>query len=369
MKTDKKERKLTQLLGTYVPSAKASTAQNQKGNSPAGEGFMVFYCVYLWFLIDRCGFVIDDCQNLHIFSSHDNFNAFACQTMRRRQEAILNGDKIRDMFNKIALNGSYGYDIMNESKYSKVRIVNRHKCFLAHMTPTFRHSEKLADDVYLVESVAKSFKCQTCIQIGSATLDIAKMLYLNLIYNFMYKCIDMDKCHFVEGDTDSMYWAVAGNPSGNPSGAPSGGFKDVIKDKEFYTEHIGDYLTSVFYGVNKQFDSKLDEMIFNKRYGGLSIEKESRNMIALASKLYVIWSDEKETSKAKGCHEKFTHQRYLRVLEAGDIVKGTNRTLTKKDGVMSHLSTEKKAITACYHKMRVSSDGSTCFPLYLDVEE
>jgi hypothetical protein len=28
--------------------------------------------------------------------------------MRRRQEAILNGDKVRDMFNKIALNGSYG---------------------------------------------------------------------------------------------------------------------------------------------------------------------------------------------------------------------------------------------------------------------
>jgi hypothetical protein len=209
MKTDKKERKLTQLINSNGES-KASERSEESKTSDRREDFMVFYCYYLWFLIDRCGFVIDDCQNLHIFTAHDNFNAFACQTMRRRQEAILNGDKIRDMFNKIALNGSYGYDIMNEAKYSKVKIVNRHKCFLAHMTPTFRHSEKLADDVYLVESVSKSFKCQTCIQVGVATLDIAKMLYLNFIYNFMYKCIDMDKCHFCEGDTDSMYWAVAG---------------------------------------------------------------------------------------------------------------------------------------------------------------
>jgi hypothetical protein len=26
----------------------------------------------------------------------------------------------------------------------------------------------------------------------------------------MNKCLDMSKIHFVEGDTDSMYWAVAG---------------------------------------------------------------------------------------------------------------------------------------------------------------
>jgi hypothetical protein len=26
----------------------------------------------------------------------------------------------------------------------------------------------------------------------------------------MYKAFDMDKMHFVEGDTDSMYWAISG---------------------------------------------------------------------------------------------------------------------------------------------------------------
>jgi hypothetical protein len=133
--------------------------------------------------------------------------------------------------------------------------------------------------------------------------------------------------------------------------------------------HIGDYLTSGFYGVDKQFDTRLDKMIYDKRYGGLSIEKESRNMVCLASKLYCIWSETKEANKAKGVSDKFSHDRYLDVLEQGKIITGTNRTLTKKSGVMSHISTEKKAITATYHKMRVSSDGSFCSPLYLDIED
>jgi hypothetical protein len=280
--------------------------------------------------------------------------------MERRQKAILEKDKVKDLFNKIALNSSYGMDLMNEANYRKTKICNKHRCFLAHLTPAFRHSEKLGEDRYLVESVNKNFNCKTCVQEGVATLDIAKMLYLNFIYNFMYKCLDMNRIHFCEGDTDPMYWAVAGN--GN------GGFEDVILDKEFYMANIGHYLTSDFYGVNKQFDTPLEKMRFDKRFGGLAIEKESKNMICLASKLYCIWDDSKETSKAKGCHQKFNHETYLDVLENGRIINGTNHSLRMKDGMMSHVSTYKRAISCIYTKMKVSSDGSACVPLFLDVE-
>jgi hypothetical protein len=132
--------------------------------------------------------------------------------------------------------------------------------------------------------------------------------------------------------------------------------------------NIGHYLTSDFYGVNEQFDTQLEKMMFDKRFGGLAIEKQSRNMICLASKLYCIWDDSKETSKAKGCHQKFTHQTYLDVLENGRIINGTNHSLRMKDGMMSHVSTYKRAISAIYTKMKVSSDGSFCSPLFLDVE-
>jgi hypothetical protein len=129
IKTDTQETKLTQLLDTR------------------GE-FITVYCYYLWFLIDRCGFVIEDIERCHIFTGHTNFNSLANQTMKRRQEAILNKDKVRDLFNKISLNGSYGYDIKNDAKYLKTKIVNKHKCFLAHLTPHFRSATKLGDDLY-----------------------------------------------------------------------------------------------------------------------------------------------------------------------------------------------------------------------------
>jgi hypothetical protein len=341
VKTDQEERKLTQLLNTH------------------GE-FQVFYSTYLYFLIDRCGFVIEDVERLHVFSSHTSFNEFATQTMERRQKAILEKDKVKDLFNKITLNGAFGYDIMNESNYRKRKVVNRHKCFLAHLTPNFRHSEKLGEDCYLVESIPKSFNCKTCLHEGITTLDIAKALYLNFLYNFLYKCIDMDRVHVVELDTDSLYLAVAGN--GNS------GFEDVIKDKEFYLANIGHYLTAGFYGVNKQFDSPLEKMRFEKRFGGLAIEKESKNMIALASKMYCIWDDTKETGKAKGVSQKFSHQCYLDVLETGKIINGVNRTLRMNNGEMSHISVNKHALTAIYNKMKVSSDGSFCCPLFLNVE-
>jgi hypothetical protein len=304
--------------------------------------------------------VIEDVERLHVFSSHTSFNEFATQTMERRQKALLEKDKVKDLFNKITLNGAFGYDIMNESNYRKTKVVNKHKCFLAHLTPTFRHSEKLGEDTYFVESVPKSLNCKTCIHEGIATLDIAKALYLNFIYNFMYKCLDMNRIHFCEGDTDSMYWAVVG--SGN------GGFQDVIIDKEFYLANIGHYLTADFYGVNKQFETPLEKMRFEKIFGGLAIEKESKTMIALASKLYVCWDDNNETSKAKGCHQMFSHQCYLDVLENGTIINGESRTLRMNNGQMSHVSVNKHALTCIYTKMKVSSDGSFCSPLFLNVE-
>jgi hypothetical protein len=92
-------------------------------------------------------------------------------------------------------------------------------------------------------------------------------------------------------------------------------------------------------------------------------------MVALASKMYCIWDNDKETSKAKGVSMKFRRDQYLEVLEQGKIVDGVNRTLTMKDGVMSHIDTIKTALTSIYTKMRVLADGSACVPLFLDVED
>jgi hypothetical protein len=43
----------------------------------------------------------------------------------------------------------------------------------------------------------------------------------------MYKCFDRNKFHFIEGDTDSMYFAVAGNVN-EPINQ---GFNSIITDQ------------------------------------------------------------------------------------------------------------------------------------------
>jgi hypothetical protein len=153
------------------------------------------------------------------------------------------------------------------------------------------------------------------------------------------------------------------------AGQGNSGFQDVIKDEKFYMENIDKYLTSDFYGVKHSAATKLEKMQFDKKLGGLAIEKESKNMIALASKMYVIWNDTKETGKAKGVSENFKHTQYQEVLEKRKIINGTNRTLRMNEGEMRHIAVNKRALTAIYLKYKVSNDGSFCSPLFLDLNE
>ena len=100
LSVDNKVRKLTNLLNTY------------------GEN-MVFYCYYLWFLMDECYFEIEDIEEISIFTSHTGFKGFVEKLTNDRQESIVEGNKGVDNFCKLNLNGSYGYDGMNEEKYTK----------------------------------------------------------------------------------------------------------------------------------------------------------------------------------------------------------------------------------------------------------
>jgi hypothetical protein len=96
--------------------------------------------------------------------------------------------------------------------------------------------------------------------------------------------MDMNKIHFVEGDTDNMYWAVAGSEL---EGYEQG-FKFVIKDHKFYNDNIYKYASGFFTSnfSNPTFNSKIQKIAFDKKLLGLAIEKPCENMIALAPKTY-----------------------------------------------------------------------------------
>ena len=65
--SQKRQRKLTQLLSTY-------------------NDFMSFSSYYLWFLIDTCGFVVEDIKVLFLYDKHEGFNRFVKEMMSKRVE-------------------------------------------------------------------------------------------------------------------------------------------------------------------------------------------------------------------------------------------------------------------------------------------
>jgi hypothetical protein len=62
---------------------------------------------------------------MYAYEKHQWFKAFTEEITRLRQKSKLRGDGVGDEFYKLVLNGSYGYDIMNNKKFSKCSIHNR----------------------------------------------------------------------------------------------------------------------------------------------------------------------------------------------------------------------------------------------------
>ena len=327
--TDKQEKKLTMLLSTH-------------------DQYMSFSSYYLWFLIDTCHFIIDDVQSIILFDKHTGFNKFVKEFTKGRISNI-GISKGRELFYKTCLNGSYGYDGKNTEKYTKTTIKKRSDTYLAQIYTNFVDTRKINDDCFAVTFNPRNYKCDTCIQEAFFTLDNAKFWYLNFIYNFMYKCLDMDRMHYVEGDTDSMYWAVAGNPEDDYHQR----FNHVIRDQEFYDEHVYEW-----------FPDPSKDVYDEKKILGLAIEKEGENCIALAPKCYTIWNNDGTTKslKLKGVSLKknrIVSSDYKTALES--TVQGKNINLQLKNHTMSKVTVYKNALTATHTKV-VVLPNQACAP-------
>ena len=135
-----------------------------------------------------------------------------------------------EKFYKISMNGSCGYDGMNTENFSKIKICDANKAYQAIISQTYMNGMKLNEDTFMIQHSPKSYHYTTCIQESLWCLDNAKFWYLTFFYDFMNECLDMERIHFIEGDTDSMYIAIAGNPIESPEQL----FNHVIKNKEFY---------------------------------------------------------------------------------------------------------------------------------------
>ncbi|KAA6356483.1 MAG: hypothetical protein EZS28_047990 [Streblomastix strix] len=205
--------------------------------------------------------------------------------------------------------------------------------------------QKLADDVYAVQMNPETCACKTSLQVAYFVLDNAKYWYLNFIQNFMHKCLDMDKLHFVEGDTDSAYWAVSGKAFGESA---------TINDQD--QSLAGSFDPFQFYDENAKYFFPTVEggLMDEKKILGLAVEQESPEIIAPAPKNYYMKVDDKEKIKLKGVNHstnKITKDQIVDNITNGTITKCINMRLGQKNYQMSKLATEKNGITGIHTKM------------------
>jgi hypothetical protein len=315
--------------------------------------FMTFGTYYLFFLFDRCHLVIDEFKEISVFTKTDCFNKFVTTFMKRRIDAMKLGNKGMEKYCKMILNSCYGFNIKNNENYSKVKLCNYNQTMLAQGRNNFLHSRKINDDLYMVHYRGGSFKCDTCIQLGSYTLDNAKFAYLMFYYGFLTRCMDMNRIHAIEGDTDSLYFAVAGDPR---RGVRQG-FRFVVKDKKFCREHYYEWFPN-------WWGEKEDE----KKLGGIAVENIGTFLIAIAPKNYTIGikgNEKKAKRKMKGCSEarnkQITAQSYIDNINKKEKVMAENCLLHVKSGQMVKETVNKVAISGVHTKMIVL-ENECCAP-------
>ncbi|KAA6378941.1 MAG: hypothetical protein EZS28_025532 [Streblomastix strix] len=196
------------------------------------------------------------------------------------------------------------------------------------------NDRKLADNLYAVQYNPKNCKSNTCLQVAYFTLDNAKYWYLNFIYNFMYKCLDMTKLHFVEGDTDQAYWAISGRQTIKSDDNQRAyednihqDFKYVIKGQQFYVASAKNFFPKN--AISDDFFAMIEgDKPDEKKLLGLSIENEGDEMFALAPKNYYIHIFKRnqliDVIKLKGVSLRQSNINKQDVI--GNIVSGNNNT-------------------------------------------
>jgi hypothetical protein len=207
-------------------------------------------------------------------------------------------------FYKLMLNSSYGKDGMNTAKYPNTKIYNKYDTMLKQCRSDFISSRRISDDLHIVNMRKQFYYITTPIQCAVFTLDNAKYWYIKIIYDFIYQAFDTSRIHFCQGDTDSQFWGIAGDPSQNYHQK----FDYVIKDVDFYNKYYPKWISSSENG-------RADE----KKLLKYSLEKEGTHHIGLAPKSYYFWGpdDDKPKTVIKGLSQvrnPLTRENYMRLI-------------------------------------------------------
>jgi hypothetical protein len=71
-------------------------------------------------------FEIDEVKEMFIFEKNRVFNRFGSEFMKKRLEST---NQASDLFYKICLNGSYGYDLKNDEKFTNTQFLSKDQTY------------------------------------------------------------------------------------------------------------------------------------------------------------------------------------------------------------------------------------------------
>ncbi|KAA6389079.1 MAG: hypothetical protein EZS28_015397 [Streblomastix strix] len=307
-------------------------------------------------------------NSIALFDKHLDFESFACTMMSKRQDAISQHNDSKSLYYKQILNSAFGGEGYNYAKFDKISFNNARHASLKQLKQDHKATRKISDDTYnsdgevideaqyMVNESLKQFKSNKSLQEAEFTLDNSKFWYLNFVYNFFYKCIDMDRVHFCNMDTDSTYLIIARSQI---EGYKQG-LKYMIKEQWFYNLHYKEWLPWNDCTVAEE-----------KKLMGITTELQEENIICLALKCYSLSNGNEQSddivslvNRMKGVSEKkanLTTNDYIKCLNDGCNINETTNNLQMKKGVMSMISMEKSALTGIHNKMFVLANGC-CAP-------
>jgi hypothetical protein len=181
-------------------------------------------------------------------------------------------------------------------------------------------------------------------------LSNAKYWYLTFVYKFTNVCLDQNKFHFVYTDTDSYYFAVAGNPN---------------RDFEQYLEEIV---------IDKEFYDKNYPLFFPEKKTLLSLEYERccYDMIALSPKNYYTNDKIKPEIKLKGVtvkdniNKQINKDAFEKCINNGEIISAENYILRTKNQQISKQILKKTGISGVCTKS-VVLENDACLPFIYNV--